>query len=109
MAGYLAAEHLNSDGEPDVPKKSRSTGMRRPRRRVAKKVRLEVEDDNEGGSHDNEFMSISSDSQSSESSSGDDELLTNAEVRKLHLYYTCRGADTLFYPACRYSSFQDGP
>ena len=91
MAGYLAAEHLNSDGEPEVPKKSRSTGTRRTRRRVAKKARLEVEaEESEGGSHDCDFVSISSDSdsQSSTSGSGDDELpvLTNAEVRSsLHV------------------------
>jgi hypothetical protein len=89
MAGYLAAEHLNSDGEPEVPKKSRSTGMRRPRRRVAKKTRVaEVAvdaEDNEGGSHDYDFISILSDSsESSVSGSGDDELLTNAEVRESH-------------------------
>jgi hypothetical protein len=92
MAGYLAAEHLNSDGEPEVPKKSRSTGTRRPRRRVTKKVRLEVKEDSESGSHDNDFISISSDSQSSVSGSGDDELLTNAEVRNyiniILSYYT---------------------
>jgi hypothetical protein len=86
MAGYLAVEHLNSDGER---KKSRSTGKRRARRRVAKKARLEVDtEDNEGGSPDKEFTSISSDSQSSADGSGDDEQLTNAEVWQFHLYYT---------------------
>ena len=112
MARYLAAEHLNSDGEPEEPKKSRSTGTRRPRRRVAKKVRLEGEaEENEGGSHDYDFVSVSSDSQSSVSGSGDelDEPLTNAEVRtKSCSSSSLAQADTLF-PACRHSSFQDSP
>jgi hypothetical protein len=66
--------------------------MRRPRKRVAKKVRLEVNEDSDAGSHDNDFISIS-DSQSSESvsGSGDEEMLTNAEVCKLHSYYIYSG------------------
>ena len=111
MAGYLAAEHLNSDGEPEVPKKSRSTGMRRPRRKVAKKARLEVEaEESEGGSRDCDFVSISSDSQSSASGSEDDELpvLTNAEVCKSCSLHLLRRLIP-FYPACRHSSFQDSP
>ena len=66
MAGYLAAELLNLDGEPEVPKKSSSTGTQCPYRQVAKKTRLAVDaENNEGGSHDCDFISILSDSSKS--------------------------------------------
>ena len=62
-------------------------------------------EDNESGSHDNDFISVLSDSSKPESSaigSGDDELLTNAEVREshslLHIILVVM-ADTFFYPA----------
>jgi hypothetical protein len=84
MAQYLAEEHLNSEGEPD--KKTRGAGMllSRPakRRLYKKKVKLVVdqEDDADSG-HDSNFISKSSDSDSSGNDAPmDNEPLMNAEV-----------------------------
>jgi hypothetical protein len=83
MAQYLAEEHLNSEEEPD--KKFSLATKRRP---CKKKPRLEIKDNpgdeaDSGDGDDSDFVSISSDTDTSESgdSSTDNGPLTNAEVR----------------------------
>ena len=67
MAQYLAEEHLNSEGEPD--KKTRSAMLlSRPEKRCLyqKKVKLVMDqEDDTDSSHDSNFISESSDSDSS--------------------------------------------
>ena len=81
MAQYLAEKHLNSEGELD--KKSRIATRKRP---CKKKAKLDINPgDKAKGSDDSEFISISSDSDASgDSSAGDDDPLTNAEVSSPH-------------------------
>jgi hypothetical protein len=80
MAQYLAEEHLNSEGEPE--KKYHVANRKRPRKKKAK-LDVDPEDKAESGD-DSNFVSISSDSESSDDSSRDDDPLTNAEVRTAH-------------------------
>ena len=77
MAQYLAEEHLNSEGEPD--KKTRVMFKKRSRKKKVKPNTV-IWGDNDDSSNDSDFVSGSSESDSSDDNSGDNELLTNAEV-----------------------------
>jgi hypothetical protein len=77
MAQYLAEERLNSEGEPD--RKTLNARKRRPYKKKAKLV-IDQEVLNADSSTDSDFVSESSDSDSSGVDIQDNEPLTNAEV-----------------------------
>jgi hypothetical protein len=88
MARYIAAEGLDSGGEPEKPKtgrqapRKRSGGTRRPR---AKKVKVATgTSTRDSNDDDSNFIGSSSNSESSGHSSND-ELPSNAEVCNLFL------------------------
>ena len=101
MAQYLAEEHLNSEGEPD--KKSCAAIRKCP---CKKKPKLDIKvnpGDKAESSDDSDFISISSDSDSLDESSKEEDLLTNAEVRKIcSSNYIC---SYVLHSACQYSSY----
>ena len=87
MADYIAAEALDSEGEPiepNQPKKSRVVHhAKRSRKPRAKKLKPDagVESDDQ----DDDFTAVSSDSESGGGST-DIEAVSNAEVRCLRFY-----------------------
>jgi hypothetical protein len=83
MAQYLVQEHLNSEGEPDKPEKTRVIHKRRPRKKKAKLDTDHAHDSD--SSNDSHFTSGSSDSSSSDNGSAAG--LTNAEVSGTHFIY----------------------
>ena len=77
MAQYLAEEHSNSEGTPN--KKTHVTFKRCPHKKKVKHNTV-IQGDNNDSSNDSDFVSGSSESDSSDDNYGDDKLLTNAEV-----------------------------
>jgi len=72
---HITAEHLNSDGEPDVNKASTQKGGRMRKAKRRKKNVIDADSDEDDGDF--------TDNQSNDalaSSDSDNEILTNAEV-----------------------------
>ena len=77
MAQYLAKEHLNSEGKPN--KKTCVMFKKHPHKKKVK-CNTVIPGDNTDSSNNSDFVSGSSESDSTDDNSGDDELSTNAEI-----------------------------